>query len=44
MHPGSINGTELAREASLELLQQMGFCDAQGNVLPAVAATLKTIP
>lgn len=44
VHPGSINGTELAREASLELLQQMGFCDAQGNVLPAVAATLKTIP
>lgn len=44
VHPGSIGGTELAREASLELFQQMGFCDAQGNLLPEVAATLKTIP
>lgn len=44
VHPGSIHGTELGREAPLELLQQLGFCDAQGNVLPAVAATLKTIP
>lgn len=44
VHPGSINGTELGREAPLELFQQMGFCDAQGNILPEVAATLKTIP
>jgi NAD(P)-dependent dehydrogenase (short-subunit alcohol dehydrogenase family) len=44
VHPGSINGTELGREAPLELFQQMGFCDAQGNILPEVAAKLKTIP
>lgn len=44
LHPGSIGGTELAREAPLELLQQMGFCDAQGNILPEIAANLKTIP
>lgn len=44
LHPGSINGTELAREASLELFQQLGFLDATGNLLPQVAASLKTIP
>jgi NAD(P)-dependent dehydrogenase (short-subunit alcohol dehydrogenase family) len=44
VHPGSINGTELGREAPLELFVQMGFCDVNGNVLPAVAAKLKTIP
>jgi Dehydrogenases with different specificities (related to short-chain alcohol dehydrogenases) len=44
LHPGSINGTELGREASLELFRQMGFCDAEGNILPEVAASLKTIP
>lgn len=44
LHPGSINGTELGREASLELFQKMGFCDADGNILPEVAASLKTVP
>ena len=44
VHPGSINGTELAREAPIELFQQMGFFDAEGNILPEVAAGLKTIP
>ncbi len=44
LHPGSINGTELAREAPLELFRQMGFCDANGNLFPEVAASLKTIP
>lgn len=44
LHPGSINGTELGREASIELFQQMGFCDADGNLLPEVAASLKTVP
>lgn len=44
VHPGSIAGTELAREASLELFQKMGFLDADGNMLPEVAANLKTIP
>jgi NAD(P)-dependent dehydrogenase (short-subunit alcohol dehydrogenase family) len=44
VHPGSIHGTELGREAPLELFQQMGFCDAAGNILPEVIASLKTIP
>lgn len=44
VHPGSIGGTELGREASLELWQKMGFCDAEGNILPEIAASLKTIP
>ena len=44
LHPGAIHGTELGREASLELFQQMDFCDAEGNLLPEVVASLKTIP
>lgn len=44
LHPGSIGGTELGREASLELFQKMGFLDADGNMLPEVAARLKSIP
>ncbi|MDR3712199.1 MAG: SDR family NAD(P)-dependent oxidoreductase [Puia sp.] len=44
LHPGNIGGTELARDASLELFQKMGFFDADGNLLPEVAASLKTIP
>jgi NAD(P)-dependent dehydrogenase (short-subunit alcohol dehydrogenase family) len=44
LHPGSISGTELGREASLELFQKMGFLDADGNLLPEIAASLKTIP
>jgi len=44
VHPGSIAGTELAREAPLELFVKMGFCDEKGNMLPEVAASLKTIP
>jgi len=44
VHPGSIGGTELGREAPLELFQKMRFVDANGNLLPEVAASLKTIP
>lgn len=44
VHPGSIGGTELGREAPLELFQKMGFVDAEGNMLPEIAASLKTIP
>ena len=44
VHPGSIAGTELGREASLEVFQKMGFVDANGNMLPEVAAKLKSIP
>ncbi len=43
VHPGSVGGTELAREAPRELFQQMGFWDEDGNVLPEVAASLKTV-
>ena len=43
LHPGSIAGTELGRNASLELFQQMGFCDADGNLLPEVAASMKSV-
>lgn len=44
LNPGSIGGTELGREAPLELFQKMGFCDAEGSILPEVLASLKTIP
>ncbi len=44
VHPGSVGGTDLAREASVELFQQMGILDEKGSILPEVAATLKTIP
>lgn len=44
LHPGSIHGTELAREASLELFQKMGFFDQDGNVKPEILANLKTVP
>lgn len=44
LHPGSIAGTELAREAPLELFVKMGFCDDKGNMVPEVAASLKSIP
>lgn len=43
LHPGAVGGTELGRDASKEMFQQMGFCDAEGNILPEVAASLKTI-
>lgn len=44
LHPGSIHGTELGREASPELFQQMGFTDEAGNIKPEILATLKTVP
>jgi NAD(P)-dependent dehydrogenase (short-subunit alcohol dehydrogenase family) len=44
LHPGSIKGTELGREASLELFQKMGMVDAQGNIFSELASKLKTIP
>lgn len=44
VHPGSVNGTDLAREASLEMFQKLGICDVEGNILPEVAASLKTVP
>ena len=44
VHPGSIAGTELGREATMELFQKIGLCDENGNFLPEVIASLKTIP
>lgn len=44
VHPGNIFGTELTREAPLELLQQFGFYDDKGDIVPEVIASLKNIP
>ncbi len=44
LHPGSVNGTDLGREAPVELFKQMGTHDTDGNLRPEVASTLKTIP
>lgn len=44
LHPGSIAGTELARNADIELFKQMGFFDENGNMRPEILAGLKTIP
>ncbi|GGE39915.1 NAD(P)-dependent dehydrogenase (short-subunit alcohol dehydrogenase family) [Pedobacter psychrotolerans] len=44
LHPGSIAGTELARDADIELFKQMGFFDESGNIRPEIQASLKTIP
>lgn len=44
VHPGSIGGTELAREADMNLFIKMGFLDENGKLRPEVLASLKTIP
>ncbi|SFA54154.1 NAD(P)-dependent dehydrogenase, short-chain alcohol dehydrogenase family [Pedobacter suwonensis] len=44
LHPGSIAGTELARDADMELFKQMGFFDETGNICPDILASLKNIP
>lgn len=43
VHPGSVNGTDLGRVAPMELFQQMGTHDENGNIKPEVAARLKTV-
>ena len=43
LHPGSIAGTELARDADIELFKQMGFFDDNGHMRPEILAHLKTI-
>jgi NAD(P)-dependent dehydrogenase (short-subunit alcohol dehydrogenase family) len=43
VHPGSVNGTDLGRAAPMVLFQQMGTHDADGNIFPEVAASLKTV-
>ena len=42
--PGAVGDTELARDAPADLFQKLGYTDASGNILPEVAASLKTIP
>ncbi|MBC9794697.1 SDR family NAD(P)-dependent oxidoreductase [Sinomicrobium weinanense] len=44
LHPGNIMGTELAREASVEIFHQLGLSDDKGDLLPEFAASMKTIP
>jgi len=44
LHPGSIAGTELGRNADVEQWKQLGFLDENGNIQPEVLAGLKTIP
>lgn len=44
VHPGNTLGTNLAKEASVGLLQQIGLLDEQGNMKQEVAETLKTVP
>ncbi|HTF28739.1 MAG TPA: hypothetical protein VK625_07840, partial [Flavitalea sp.] len=43
VHPGSVNGTDLGRVAPMAIFQKMGTHDANGNIIPEVAATLKTV-
>jgi len=43
LHPGSIYGTELGRDA-VELFKQMGTYDSDGNIKQEIANKLKTIP
>jgi NAD(P)-dependent dehydrogenase (short-subunit alcohol dehydrogenase family) len=43
VHPGSVIGTDLGRVAPMALFQQMGTHDADGNIFPEVAATLKNV-
>jgi len=42
VHPGSVHGTDLGREAPMELFKQMGTHDANGNIYPEVEKKLKT--
>ena len=43
LHPGSVIGTDLGRAAPMELFQQMGTHDKDGNIFPEVAARLKNV-
>lgn len=42
--PGAVGETELSREAPMDLFYKLGYTDAEGAILPEVAASLKTIP
>ncbi len=41
--PGAVGETELSREAPLDLFQKLGYVDSEGELLPEVKASLKTI-
>lgn len=43
VHPGSVNHTDLGREAPIELYQQMGTHDADGHIFPEVEKKLKQL-
>lgn len=43
VHPGAVGGTDLGREAPMDLFQQIGTHDEHGNVKPELAAKLKTV-
>lgn len=43
LHPGSIAGTELARDADIEVFKQMGFFDKNGRMRPEILVGLKSI-
>lgn len=44
VHPGSVYGTDLPREASAEIFKQMGTFDENGIIRQEVLKKLKTIP
>lgn len=44
LHPGAVIGTELGREAPVELFKQMGTHDADGNLKQEAGSKLKTVP
>lgn len=44
VHPGSVNGTDLGREAPIDLFKHLGTHDQDGNLKPEVARKLKTTP
>lgn len=44
VHPGNTAGTDLAKEASTELLHQIGLMDDEGNMIEDVVQSLKTVP
>lgn len=43
LHPGSVYGTDLGREAPIDLFKQMGTHDENGNIYPEVVKKLKTL-
>jgi NAD(P)-dependent dehydrogenase (short-subunit alcohol dehydrogenase family) len=44
VHPGAVGGTDLGREADIELFKQIGIFDEDGNMKPEVAIRLKAVP